>query len=161
MWKLFPVCFLAACCLLVSCAVNDQQQAASDENQPAQGRVVRQLELPLGSSAQTISGQPSRSTFQKQGIQGWLDETAAWHISGEVHHGRLRCATYETGLQLGRGNPGCSNVEWLTDVEYVTRMRHCNNVTRLHVGEGRFSGIASRLEEVSCVRVAVRCEGTC
>ena len=161
MWKLPSVCLLLACCLPVACAVNDQQQAASDENQPAQGRVVRQFELPLGLSAQTISGQPSRSTFQKQGIQGWLDETAAWHISGEVHHGRLRCATYETGLQLGRGNPGCSNVEWLTDVEYVTRMRHCNNVTRLHVGDGRFSGMASRLEAVSCVRVAVRCEGAC
>ena len=161
MWKLPPVCLLLACCLPVSCAVNDQQQAASDENQPAQSRVVRQFELPLVLSAQTSSGQPSRSTFQKQGIQGWLDETAAWHFSGEVHHGRLRCATYETGLQLGRGNPGCSNVEWLTDVEYVTRMRHCNNVTRLHVGDGRFSGMASRLEEVSCARVTVRCEGAC
>ncbi len=161
MWKLPPVCLLLACCLPVACAVNDQQQAASDENQPAQGRVVRQFELPLVSSAQTISGQASRSTFQIQGTQGWLDATAAWHISGEVHHGRLRCATYETGLQLGRGNPGCSNVEWLTDVEYVTRMRHCNNVTRLHVGDGRFSDMASRLEEVSCVRVAVRCEGAC
>ena len=161
MWKLLPVCLLLACCLPVACAVNDQQQAASGENQPAQGRVVRQLELPLVPTEKTISGQISRSTFQKQGMQGWLDETAAWHISGEVHHGRLRCATYETGLQLGRGNPGCSNVEWLTDVEYVTRMRQCNNVTRLHVGDGRFSGMASRLEEVSCVRVAVRCEGAC
>ena len=161
MWKLLPVCLLVSCCVLISCAVNDQQQVASDENQPAQGRVVRQFELPLVSSAQTFSGQPSRSTFQKQGIQGWLDETAAWHISGEVDHGRLRCATYETGLQLGRGNPGCSNVEWLTDVEYATRLRHCNSAKRLHVGDGRFSGMANRLEEVSCVRVTVRCEGIC
>ena len=161
MRKLPPVFLLVVCCLLASCAANDQQQAASGENQPAQGRVIRQIDMPLVSSAQTISGQPSRSTFQKQGIQGWLDETGAWHISGEVDHSRLRCATYEMGLQLGRGNPGCSNVEWLTDVEYATRLRHCNSAKRLHVGDGRFSGMANRLEEVSCVRVAVRCEGTC
>ena len=161
MWKLLPVCLLFSSFLLASCAVNDQQQSASDENQSAQGRIVRQFELPLVSSAQTRSGQTSRSTFQKQGIQGWLDETGAWHISGEVHHGRLRCATYETGIQPGRGNPGCSNVEWLTDIEYVTRMRHCNSAKRLHVGEGRFSGMENRLEGASCVRVVVRCEGAC
>ena len=161
MWRLLPVCLLFSSCLLVSCAVTDQQQSASDENQPAQGRVVRQFELPLVSSAQTIIGQPSRSTFQIQGMQGWLDETGTWHIRGEVRHGRLRCANYETGIQLGRGNPGCSTVEWLTDVEYATRMRHCNSAKRLHVGDGRFSGTANRLEGVSCVRVAVRCEGTC
>ena len=94
-------------------------------------------------------------------MQGWLDETGAWHIGTEVHHGRLRCGTYETGIQLGRGKPACSEVEWLTDVEYATRLRHCNSATRLHAGGGVFSDAENRLEEVTCVRIVVRCEGTC
>ena len=155
MWKLLPIC------LLVSCAVNDQQQPVSGGNQPNQGRIVRQVELPVESSAQTISGQPSKKAFQRQGMRGWLDETGAWQFSGEVHHGRLRCATYETGIQLGRGYPACSTVEWLTDVEYATQLRHCNSAIRIHAGGGKFSDMANRLEEVTCARVIVRCEGTC
>ncbi len=155
MWRLLPVF------LLVSCAADDVKQPAHGEHQPDQGRIVRLVELPVVSSTQSVDGQPSRRTFEKQGIKGWLDETGVWHIEAEVHHGRLRCGTYETGIQLGRGNPACSDVEWLTGVESVTRQRHCNSATRLHRGGGRFSEAASRFEEVSCVRLVVRCEGTC
>jgi hypothetical protein len=49
MWKLLPVC------LLVSCAVNDQQQPAGGGNQPEQFRIVRQVELPVESSADITS----------------------------------------------------------------------------------------------------------
>jgi hypothetical protein len=155
MWKLLPVC------LLVSCAVNDQQQPAGGGDQPEQFRIVRQVELPVESSAEIINGQSARKTFHRQGVQGWLDETGAWRIEGEVHHGRLRCATYETGIQLGRGNPACADVEWLTGVEYATRVRHCNSASRVHAGGGEFSDMANRFNEVSCVRVLVRCEGAC
>ena len=154
MWKLLPIL------LLVSCAANDQQSTSS-EDRSTQGRIVRQAELPVALSRQDAGDQPSRKTFERQGTAGWLDETGGWHINREVHHGRLRCATYETGLQLGRGNPGCSNVEWLTDVEYATQLRHCNSAIRIHAGGGEFSDMANRLEEVTCVRVVVRCEGTC
>jgi hypothetical protein len=155
MWKLLPLC------LLVSCAVYDQQQQTSGENQPGQGRIVRQVELPVESLGQSGSDQTLKKTFQRQGIQGWVDETGAWHLSSEVQHGRLRCATYETGIQLGKGNPRCSEVEWLTGIEYGTRLLHCNSAARVHVGGGNFSSAAPRLEEVTCVRVVVRCEGTC
>jgi len=156
MWRLLPVF------LLVSCAVNDQQQPASGEDQPDQWRIVRQVKLPVGSSAQTINGQPSKKTFQRQGMEGWLDNTGAWHIEMDVHHGRLRCGSYETGIQLGRGNPACSDdVEWLTGVQYATRLRHCNSASRLHAGGGEFSDAANRLHDVTCVRVVVRCEGIC
>ena len=155
MWKLLPVC------LLVSCAVNDQQPPASGGTPPDQARIVRLLELPVEPAAQTINGQPSKKTFQGNGMQGWLDETGAWHITGEVRHGRLRCATYEIGVQPGRGSPACTDVGWLAGIEYATRLRHCNSATRVHVGGGNFSDVANRLGEVSCVRVVVRCEGVC
>ena len=155
MWRLLPFC------LLVSYAVNAQQQPASDEDQHNQARIIRQVELPAEPSAQTINGQLSKKNFQGQGMQGWLDETGAWQIRGEVHHNRLRCGTYETGIQLGRGNPACAAVEWFTGIEYTTRLRHCNSATRLHEGGGEFPEAAEHLEAVSCVRVVVRCEGSC
>jgi hypothetical protein len=154
MWKLLAVC------LLVSCAANDQQPSAGGK-QSDQARIVRQLELPVASSTDIIDGQSVKKTFHRQGVQGWLDETGAWRIEGEVHHGRLRCANYEMGIQLGRGNPACADAEWLTDVEYATRVRQCNSASRLHAGGGKFSETANRFNEVSCVRVLVRCAGTC
>ena len=154
MWKLLPLC------LLVSCAASEEQDI-SDGNEPSRAGVVRQVDLVVESSPIPTGGQPSRRTFQRQGIEGWLDETGAWHINGDVRHGRLRCGTYETGIQLGRGSPACSDVQWLSDVEYATRLRHCNSASRVHAGGGVFSNAALRLEEVTCVRVVVRCEGTC
>ena len=156
MWKLLPVC------LLVACAANSQHPAASSANEPARERIVRQFVAPLASSTPAVPGQPSRNSFQRQGMEGWLYDTGAWHIRGEIQHGRLRCATYETGIQLGRGDRACSSPEWLTDVEYTTSLKHCNRATRLHEGGGRFTGLAAGdIEAVNCVRVQVRCEGAC
>ena len=145
---LLPVFFVISC-------------AANEEKEPDQGRIVRLVELPLTSAPLAVAGQPSRRAFQKQGIQGWLDEAGAWSIEAEVHHGRIRCGTYETGIQLGRGNPACSDVHWSTGVESIARQRQCNSATRLHRGSGRFSESASLLESVTCVRLVVRCAGTC
>lgn len=154
MWKFLPVVFL------VACAANDQQPV-SGEDRSTQGRVVQQVELPVVLARQAASEQPSRKTFERQGTAGWLDETGGWHVRKEVHHGRLRCATYETGIQLGRGNPACTNVEWLTGVEYATRHRHCNSASRLHAGGSQLADGANRFAEASCVRIVVRCEGAC
>ena len=155
MWKLLPVC------LLVACAANDPHSSASNGNQSARERIVRQFVAPLASSTTSIPGQPSRNSFRRQGMQGWLDDTGAWHIRGEIQHGRLRCATYETGLQLGRGDRACTGVEWLTEVRYLPALKHCNQATRLHEGSGSFPGIAGAAVAPHCVRIQVRCEGAC
>ncbi len=155
MFRLLPVLLLA------SCAAHDQQQPDSVDTQSDQGRIVRQFELPLASSVQSAAGQPARKTFQIKGMQGWLDQTGSWQIMGEVHHGRLRCASYEVGVQYGSSSAACSDVEWLTGVEYATRLRHCNSATRLHIGGGSFPALADRLEAVSCARLIVRCQGIC
>ena len=155
MWKLLPVF------LLVSCAATEPQQSTSGESQSTQGRIVRQVVVPSQPSAQNVAGQPLKKIFQRPGIQGWLDETGAWHIRTEVQHNRLRCGTYQAGIQLGRGNPSCSTVEWLTGVEYATRLMHCNSAARPHAGGGKFFNTTNRFQEVTCVRVFVRCEGAC
>lgn len=94
-------------------------------------------------------------------MKGWLDKKGAWHISAEVQHGRVRCGTYRTGIQLGKGTPACTDVNWFTGVAYATRLRHCNSATRVHTGGGEFSDVANRVADVTCVRFVVRCEGTC
>jgi len=155
MWRLLPVF------LLVSCAAVDQQELASDENQSEQGRIVRQFQSPLDPAPASVNGQSPRRAFQGNGVRGWVDEAGAWHIQAEVHHRRLRCGVYETGIQLGTGNPGSSNVKWSAGVEYGTRLRHCNSASRLHGGGGLFTDLESRMGQMACVRVVVRCEGTC
>ena len=155
MWRLLPLFLLA------SCAANDQRQTSIGNDQTSQGRIVRLVELPVEPAAQTNNGQISKKNFQRQGIQGWLDAKGAWHIRAEVQHGRVLCGTHETGIQLGRGNPACVDVNWFTGVAYVTRQRHCNSATRVHAGGGEFPDVADRVAEVTCVRFVVRCEGVC
>lgn len=152
---------LLVVCLLVSCTVNAEQQPATGDDQHSPAPAVRQVELPLEPADPIKNSQPYKKIFRGNGMQGWLNDTGAWHINVEVHHSRLRCGNYETGIQLGRGNLACADVEWLTRIEYVTSLRHCNSATRLHTGGGKFSAAANRLDEVTCVRVVVRCEGTC
>lgn len=155
MWKLLPVCLLAGC------AAINQQPADSNDTKQDPGRIVRQTLLPLAAPAPAAENDPLKRAFQGARSRGWLDETGAWHLRTEVDHGRIRCRTYRAGIQLGKGSPTCSNVEWLTGVEYATRLLHCNSASRPHSGGGRFPAMANRIQEVTCVRVLVRCEGGC
>lgn len=155
MWKLLPAC------VLVACAAPDQQQTGRADDAAAEGRIVRQLVLPLATALQPVAGQPRRTSFRRTGTQGWLDENGRWHFETEIHHSRLRCGTYQAGLQWGSGSRDCADADWLTGVEYVTRLRHCNSASRLHAGDGVFNRGESRLQAINCVRVVVRCTGVC
>ena len=62
---------------------------------------------------------------------------------------------------LGLGNPGCSNVRWLTNVEPGTRRVHCNSATLIHQGGGQSAVVRGAFSASSCARVVVRCEGPC
>ena len=156
MWRILPLLLL-----LASCATVDQQRSAGEADQSEPGRIVRQFQTSLETPQASVDGEPARRAFQGNGVQGWLDETGAWRIRAEIHHQRLRCGVYETGIQLGRGTPGCSNVEWLTGVDYGTRLRHCNSAFRAHGGGGQFPEAKNRLQAMTCVRIVVRCEGIC
>ncbi len=91
-------------------------------------------------------------------MQGWLDETDAWHIRAEINHGRSRCGRYDTGIRLGKGKQACSR---LNGIEYARRLTHIHDATRLHADGGESSDAAIRHEEVACLRVVVRHEGNC
>ena len=154
MWRLLPLCLLLGACV----TTDSTRSTSGGESTSAQPRVIRALELPLQPPALIIQGEPSRWTFHDFNVSGWVDEDGFWNIRSEISHGRLRCATYEVGVQLGKGLPGCSNVRWLSDVEFASRVRHCNSATRIHTGGGRFFD-TSLVEAANCMRVLVRCEG--
>lgn len=154
-WQFLPIL------LLTSCAVPDQQQPAGSADQSREWRIVRQAKMSLEPSTEAVGDQPARMVFRSTDVRGWLDGSGSWYFKAEVRHNRLRCATYQTGIQLGRGNPACSDVTWIGGVEYVTRLRHCNSAARLHAGSGTFSDRSNGMADVSCVRVVVRCDGIC
>lgn len=160
MWRLLPLYLSLG--LLTACAANDAKTSTDDSDAtPAPAGIVRTTDLPLGASAVMVEGRTSNRIFQSSGISGWIDSAGVWQLRSEVPHSRLRCATYEVGMQLGSGDPGCSRVRWLTNVEYVTRETQCNSATRIHSGRGSLSNADQQLEAASCVRIVVHCEGAC
>lgn len=155
MWRLLPLCLLSAC------AATDPATSTGPSGAQGEARIVRTAALTLGPPTSKNDSQPANRTFQTSGTSGWVDAQGAWQIRSEVEHRRLRCAVYQVGAQLGLGSPGCSSVEWLTGLEYVTRERHCNNAARIHSGVGRFADIGNTFDVASCVQVVVSCEGAC
>ena len=155
MWRLIPII------LLVSCAVNEHKETAAGGESSESFRIVRILEVPLEPSSLRDSVHLPSMVFRHRESSGRIEEDGVWSITGPVTHNRIRCATYETGIQFGRGNPACSHVEWLTGIEYGTRQRHCNSATLIHRGGGKFTGVEEVFGTLTCARVVTRCAGTC
>jgi hypothetical protein len=153
MWRILPLCLLVACA-----AIDPNRSTSGGGGASAQPHIIRALQLPLQPPTLIVQGEPSKWTFRDFNVSGWVDENGFWDIRSEISHGRIPCATYEVGVQLGRGRPACSNVDWLTNVEYGSRVRHCNSATRIHSGGGRFFD-TSAVEAANCARVVVRCDG--
>lgn len=159
MWKLLPVILLA------SCAANEPTDSVSSETPRGSYRIVGTLDAPLylspspGSRGTVTKEFPRNDTRNDR--RGWLQDTGAWNISAPVAHPRLRCATYETGIQLGQGNPACSDVQWLANVQFRTRPTHCGAATPIHTGGGEFAAMNDIFEASAGERVATRCDGAC
>ncbi len=153
MWRLLPLCLLVACV-----ATEPRKSNPGEGARAAPTRVVRVMDLPLQPPRVIVEGEPVRWTFRDFNVSGWLDENGDWHVRSEVSHGRIRCAAYEVGVQLGKGLPACSNFQRLNGVAWATRVRHCNSATRIHSGGGSFADTKA-VEAATCARVVVRCEG--
>jgi len=115
----------------------------------------------MSSSGPDAQGQPSRRVFQARSVQGSLDETGGWAVTTEVTHTRVRCGTYETGIQIGRGDAACTRVDWLSDPDFRTRRTQCNSATLIHSGRGTVNLPESVVQGANCARVLVRCSGAC
>jgi len=155
MWRLLPIVLLA------SCAANEALDSAAEGQRPDSPRVVNQVDLPLAPSSNKAAEQATAKRFRLRDTRGSIQESGAWRIAVPVSHARLRCATYETGIQLGEGDPACSEVRWLTDLEVGTRQTQCNAATVIHSGGGESAAIKDSVAAANCVRVVTRCDGPC
>lgn len=123
-------------------------------------RVVAQTLLPLRGDQLALPAGDARRTFAAPTIEGWLDRSGTWSLRAEVEHPRLRCATYETGIRLGRGDAACNQVEWQSGPDFATRRLHCNGATLVHSGGGRVELPQRAIDQANCVGVLVRCSGS-
>ncbi len=139
------------------CATDEA--ARSDDTQDAP-RIIQETKLPL--SAVRAGAQPleRRWTFASQSIQGSLDGSGAWSLRAEIDHPRLRCATYEAGIRVGRGDASCDKVEWLTAPQFGSERLQCNQATTVHTGSGRLDLPQGAIGGINCVGVLVRCRGS-
>ena len=147
--------------LLVSCAVTQHTATAADETSATDSRIVNTMDLALEPTLKNGADQGAVRTFQGTETHGSIGETGTWNLRTGVTHNRLRCATYETGIQLGKGNPACTKVEWQTDISYGSSRRHCNSAVMIHQGSGKFTGSNDIYQSSTCVRVVTKCTGAC
>jgi len=155
MWRLLPIVLLA------SCAANEALDPAAEGQRPDSHRVVNQVDLPVAPSSNKATEQAAIKEFRRRDTRGSIQESGAWRMTLPVTHARLRCATYETGIQLGVGDPACSEVRWLTDLEVGTRQTQCNAATLIHSGGGESVAIKGALSTANCVRIVTQCDGPC
>ena len=155
MWRLLVAL------LLVSCTAQERHDGVAEGRGSDSSRIVNTLDLPLSLVPTLAARQPATKEFQRRDTQGQVSESGTWSIRTAVAHTRLRCATYETGIQLGRGNADCSSAQWLSAVQFGTRQTHCNSVTLIHTGGGELAVMKDTFGESNCVRVVTRCNGPC
>jgi len=107
-------------------------------------------------------GKPDRLNFTFGGqLTARLSPSGEWQLEGNIPHTGLLCGTYQAGLRFGVGNPGCTDVQWLTEPTYVTRELQCNNAPAFHSGGDAQSELVERYGEISCAERFILCTGTC
>ena len=149
---------LVAVVLSAGCASQGTDPSAAAGQEP---RVMALTDLSLASAAAGGSEEAGARTFGSGPIQGRVDASGTWSLRGEITHRGLRCATYELGLIAGRGDASCTQVDWVTEADFATRLTHCNAATRIHSGGGNLGLRGPGVESINCVRVVIRCTGAC
>lgn len=102
-----------------------------------------------------------RKDFRFGNFSGWLKRGGEWHIEGPVQHRGLLCGTYEVGMRFGVGKPDCTDVQWVSEVSYVTSHSQCNAAEVPHSGNDIDSSLADQFDAISCAERVVRCSGNC
>jgi len=104
---------------------------------------------------------PELLNFNFGGGKASLNPKGEWTVETSVSHRGLLCGEYSVGVRFGIGKPGCSKVVWLTDVDYVTNLRQCNNARLFHSGGDVQPRLAGSFAEISCAERVIRCTGVC
>ena len=99
--------------------------------------------------------------FSNAELSAWVRQNGEWYIEGSISHNNFFCADYSLGIRVGEGHPGCIDVKWLTEDQYATRKKQCNNVNMNHSGYQSNSEIAGIFGKITCAQAVVKCEGAC
>jgi len=102
-----------------------------------------------------------RKNFRFGEFTGWLKRDGTWHIEGPVRHNGLLCGTYEVGMRFGVGERECTNVQWISEVTFVTSQSQCNDAERPHSGTDIDESLKGQFDGVTCAERVIRCTGTC
>lgn len=123
----------------------------------------RRMSPAVPSASFTGDGRPDRKDFDfgRSVGRAWLAAGGELKIDSWVQHSGLLCATYETGIRFGRGEHGCTGVQWLAPTHWLTRVRQCNNALMQHTGADTDDHMASVFDQVTCAERLLRCEGNC
>ncbi|HEX7025677.1 MAG TPA: hypothetical protein VF268_00405 [Gammaproteobacteria bacterium] len=116
--------------------------------------------------APALPNQKQSIVFEHGELLVTLRDGGVWDIEGPVNHTRFFCGTYRLGVRFGRGQPACVNVKWLSDVEYVSSLKHCNSAVRIHNGSGTLVPDPAPetpfdIDTVTCAQIHIKCSGTC
>ncbi len=109
------------------------------------------------------SPKPARLDFDFRvgDSHAWINDDGDFQVSGWIKHTGLLCATYRMGMRFGVGSPGCLNVDWVTEPQFVTIEVQCNDARIEHTGGDTLAGLRERLASISCGERVVRCTGNC
>jgi hypothetical protein len=102
-----------------------------------------------------------RKNFRFGEFTGWLKRDGTWHIEGPVRHNGLLCGTYEVGMRFGVGERECTNVQWISEVTFVTSLSQCNDAERPHSGTEIDESLKGQFDGITCAERVIRCTGTC
>lgn len=109
----------------------------------------------------TSGGTKQQLNFKYASAKASLRQNGSVAIEGYVQHLGLLCGTYSGGIRFGKGNPGCVDVEWITEPVYLTSKKHCNNATLSHSGADIDSSTIEHFDEITCGQFLLKCEGMC
>lgn len=99
--------------------------------------------------------------FSNSEISAWVRENGEWYIEGLISHNKFFCADYSLGIRFGEGSAGCIDVKWLTEEQYATHRKQCNNVNMFHSGYETNPKIVPLFGKITCAQAIVKCEGAC
>ncbi len=102
-----------------------------------------------------------RKNFRFGEFTGWLKRDGTWHIEGPVRHRGLLCGTYEVGMRFGVGKPECTDVQWVSEVTFVTSQNQCNDAERPHSGTEIDESLTGQFDAINCAERVIRCTGNC
>ncbi len=109
----------------------------------------------------TLGKVPEQKNFKFNDIKAWLNTDGDWYIQGYINHKKLLCAHYDLGVRFGMGNPGCTNVKWISEEEYVSHLRQCNQARMGHGGGNRSGLLKNNYDKITCAERIIKCKGQC